>query len=146
MEPVEYQRGEYTISTDIKRLDIGCIHAFLSEQSYWAAGRPLEIVQKAIENSLNFGVFHDQQQIGFARIVTDYATFAWLCDVFIVPEYRKKGLGKWLVECVINHPDLIHIRRIMLATRDAHELYRQYGQFVSIDNPNRWMERMNPDA
>jgi GNAT superfamily N-acetyltransferase len=94
---------------------------------------------------LNFGVYGPVGQAGFARVVTDYATFAWLCDVFILPQYRQDGLGKWLVECIIQHPDLKQLRRFMLATRDAHELYRKYGGFVSMSSPERWMERINPD-
>ncbi len=141
MPIVEYNRENFSISTDVDRLDIPFIHRFLSRSCYWAIGRPLDVVQMSIENSLNFGVYHGDLQIGFARLVTDYATFAWLCDVFIVPEYRQHGLGKWLVQCVVDHPDVKPLRRIILATRDAHELYREYGGFIPLANPERWMER-----
>jgi GNAT superfamily N-acetyltransferase len=141
MDIVEYHRDNFTISTDRDRLDIPFIHGFLSRSCYWAIDRPLEIVQRSIENSLNFGVYHGDLQVGFARVVTDYATFAWLCDVFVVPEYRQHGLGKWLVQCVVNHPEIQPVRRLMLATRDAHELYRRYGGFTLLSTPERWMER-----
>jgi GNAT superfamily N-acetyltransferase len=138
----EYHRDNFTISTDPARLDITVIHGFLSTGSYWAQTRPLEVVQRSIENSLNFGVYDGDRQVGFARVVTDYATFAWVCDVFILPEQRQCGLGKWLVECVVNHPDLKPLRRLLLATRDAHELYRKYGGFTPLVNPDRWMEKV----
>lgn len=140
---VEYHRDNYTISTDPSRLDLAVIHNFLSTGSYWAQNRPFEVVKRSIENSLNFGVYCGDRQVGLARVVTDYATFAWVCDVFIIPEQRKNGLGKWLIECVVNHPDLMDLRRILLATRDAHELYHQYGGFTSLANPDRWMEKTN---
>lgn len=138
----EYHRDNFIISTDPAWLDISFIHSFLSTGSYWAQNRPLEVVQRSIENSLNFGVYCDGRQVGFARVVTDYATFAWVCDVFIIPEQRRSGLGKWLVECVVNHPDLKPLRRLLLATRDAHELYRKYGGFTPLVNPDRWMEKV----
>ncbi len=141
MQIVEYHRDNFTVSTDPARLDIPFIHGFLSRSCYWAIDRPLEIVQRSIENSLNFGVYHGSLQVGFARVVTDYATFAWLCDVFIVPEYRQHGLGKWLVQCVVDHPDIKPLRRLVLATRDANELYRKYGGFGPLPNPERWMAR-----
>jgi GNAT superfamily N-acetyltransferase len=141
----EYHRDNFTISTDPTRLDIAVIHNFLTTGSYWAQNRPLEVVQRSIENSLNFGVYCDGRQVGFARVVTDYATFGWLCDVFILPDERTAGLGKWLVECIINHPDIKPIRRLLLATRDAHELYRRYGGFTSLANPDRWMEKTDPN-
>ncbi len=100
MKPFELQRDGYTISTDKARLDISAIHEYLSERSYWAEGRPREVVERAIENSLCFGVYEGERQAGFARVVTDYATFAWLCDVFILEDYRGRGLGKWLVETI----------------------------------------------
>ncbi len=139
---VEYEKGNYVISTDKTRLDVAAIHHFLSTQAYWALNRPVEMVKKTIENSICFGVYDGDRQIGFARVVTDYATFAWLCDVFIIPEYRSQGLGKWLVECVVTYPELASLRRIVLATRDAHELYRRYGNFTSLRTPERWMEKL----
>lgn len=136
----EWQRGEYSISTDPARLDIETIHAFLSHESYWAAGRSIEIVRRSIENSLPFGLYKGERQIGFARAVTDYSTFAWLADVFVLTEFRGQGLAKWLIEVVISHPELQNMRRWLLATRDAHELYRKFG-FEELDNPLRWMEK-----
>jgi GNAT superfamily N-acetyltransferase len=136
----EWQSGEYSISTDVARLDVPLIHDYLSRRSYWAQGRSLEVVRRAIENSLNFGVFRQSQQIGFARVVTDYATFAWLADVFVLEEYRGRGLSKWLMEVIMTHPQLQGFRRWVLATRDAHELYRRYG-FTDLQDPSRWMEK-----
>jgi N-acetylglutamate synthase-like GNAT family acetyltransferase len=144
MQHLEYQREGYTISTDPTRLDLAVIHTYLSQESYWAQGRSMEIVQRAAENSLNFGVYSGDQQVGYARLVTDYATFAWLADVFILPEHRGRGLSKWLVQCVLNHPDVKNLRRFFLATRDAHELYRVYGGFQMVPS-DRFMERIKPD-
>lgn len=140
---VEYEKGNFVISTDKTRLDVSAIHHFLSKQAYWALNRPIEMVKTAIENSICFGVYDGDKQIGFARVVTDYATFAWLCDVFIIPEFRSQGLGKWLVECIVTYPELASLRRIVLATRDAHELYRKYGNFTSLRTPERWMEKLS---
>lgn len=133
-------KDEYVISTDPARLDVSLIHTFLSQSSYWAQNRSLDRVILSIENSLNFGLYHDERQIGFARIVTDYATFAWLADVFIIEDYRGHGLGKWLIETVVGHPALQVLRRWVLATRDAHGLYGQFG-FVELRQPHSWMER-----
>ena len=138
----EWRKADFVISTDRSRLNIEFIHSFLSTRAYWAIGRSLEIVQRAIENSLNFGVFDGGKQIGFARVVTDYATFAWLADVFIIDEYRGRGLGVWLIEVITSHPNLQGLRRWILATRDAHELYRQFG-FNELVNPQRYMEKMS---
>jgi GNAT superfamily N-acetyltransferase len=137
-----WERDEYKISTDKARLNVDFIHRFLTNDSYWAQGRSVEMVQRSIENSLNFGVFKHDQQIGFARVVTDYATFAWLADVFIVDEHRGNGLGVWLIEVITSHPQLQGFRRWLLATRDAHELYRRFG-FEEVVEPKRWMERCN---
>jgi GNAT superfamily N-acetyltransferase len=138
---VEYQRDGYAISTDRQRLDAGLIHDFLREDSYWAQERPHAVVEKSIEHSLCFGVYAGTEQVGFARVVTDYATFAWLCDVFIVKSHRGRGLGKWLVESVVAHPELGGMRLLILATRDAHELYHRYAGFEPIETPDRWMVR-----
>jgi len=144
MSPVhEWTRGEYTVSTDRARLDIDVIHGFLST-SYWAAGRTRERVAKSIEESLPFGLYEGDRQVGFARVVTDHVVIAFLADVFVVESHRGKGLGKWLVEIVTNYPELQPIRRWMLGTRDAHELYRQFG--FTDPKPNVLMERMNADA
>lgn len=142
----EYQRDDYTISTDISKVDVDFVHTFLTTSTDWAQNRPYEVMQKAIQNSLNFGLYCAGQQVGYARVVTDYATFAWLCDVFVIPAHRDKALGKWLVDCVVNHPDLKLIRRILLATRNAHELYRRYGGFENLSHVERWMERFNPNT
>ncbi|HUI72460.1 MAG TPA: GNAT family N-acetyltransferase [Spirochaetia bacterium] len=133
---------EYSVTTDRERMDLRFVHDFLSTKSYWAQGRAREIVERSMENSLCFGVFSpDGQQVGFARLVTDYATFAWLCDVFIDEAHRGKGLGKKLIQAVVSNPSVKGIKRIVLGTRDAHGLYRQYGGFQPIANPERWMER-----
>lgn len=137
-----WQHGEYRISTDPLLLDIPSIHAYLSSSAYWAMGRPMEVVQRSIQNSLNFGLYRDARQIGFARVVTDFATFAWLADVFVLPEFRGEGLGKWLIETVVNYPRLAGLRRWILATRDAHGLYGQYG-FTPLSAPQTFMERFN---
>ena len=137
-----YYKDGFTITTDKRALDVEFIHEFLAKTSYWAQGRSLELVQRSIENSLNFGVFHDNRQVGFARVVTDFATFAWLADVFIADEYRGRQLGVWLIEVITSHPQLQGFRRWLLATRDAHELYRRFG-FTELAEPKRWMERFN---
>lgn len=137
----EYTRGDYVISTDRAKLQVGVIHDFLSRASYWARGRSLNTVRRAIENSLCFGVYASSEQAGFARVVTDYATFAWLCDVFVLEPFRGQGLGKWLIECVTTYPDLQNLEGFILATRDAHELYRRYGGFFPLESPEKWMRR-----
>ena len=140
----EWKREQYTISTNRERLDLNVIHDFLT-QSYWAAGVPVEIVKRAIENSLPFGLYDNDRQIGFARVITDYATFAYLADVFVLEDARGAGLGKWLVAVIDSHPELKGLRRWMLATQDAHGLYRTVG-FESLKQPDRWMEKHNPDV
>jgi len=137
----EFARGDWSISTDKARLNIDQIHDFLSHSSYWAQGRPRSLVQKSIDHSLCFGVYAGAEQVGFARVVTDRATFAWLCDVFIVESHRGLGLGKWLLECVSAHPDLQELHLFILATRDAHALYARYGGFEPLTLPARWMIR-----
>ena len=139
----EYSRGRYVISTDRARLDLSMIHDFLTNSSYWAVGRKMEIVKRSIEHSLPFGLYDNERQIGFARVVTDYATFAWLADVFVLEEARGKGLGTWLVEVILAHPELQGFRRWTLATKDAHEIYRKFG-FSELKRPERWMERRDP--
>ncbi len=139
---VEFQRGDFLISTDPSRLDLNLIHAFLTKV-YWAAGIPLETVKRSIENSLCFGIHHQGAQIGFGRAITDYATFAYIGDVFILEKYRGRGLAKWLVESMTAHPELQGLRRWMLATRDAHALYARFG-FQGLKFPDKWMEIHNP--
>jgi GNAT superfamily N-acetyltransferase len=141
----EWQRGDYQISTVKSKLDLTVIHAFLSS-SYWAAGIPLETVERSIEHSLCFGVYtQGGRQVGFARVVTDYATFAYIGDVFIVEAYRGQGLGTWLMDVVVNHPRLQGLRRWTLSTRDAHGLYAKFG-FGGARAPERSMERVFPDV
>lgn len=141
---MDYQRGEFTISTDNTQLDIEVIHSFL-DTSYWAAGRSIETIRRSIENSLPFGVYKGEQQVGFARVITDYATFAWIADVFILDQFQAQGLGKWLMEVIISHPELQGFRRWVLATKDAHEMYRRFG-FDELKRPERWMERHDPNT
>ena len=137
---MEWRRGAYEISTERDRLDYALIHKFLSESSYWATGRSIETVRRSIEHSLPFGLYHDGLQTGFARVVTDYATIAWIADVFIVEPHRGLGLGSWLMEIVMAHPELQGFRRWALATKDAHGLYEKLG-FTPLRWPERWMER-----
>jgi GNAT superfamily N-acetyltransferase len=144
MQP-EWQRGEYTISTDMTRLDINLIYEFLSTHSYWAKGRTRVAVERSIAHSLSFGLYRQEQQVGFARVVTDYATFAYLADVFVLKAERGRGLGKWLIATIVEHPDLQVLRRWLLATRDAHGLYQQAG-FTLLAQPERWMERFYEPA
>ena len=136
---MEVQRGNFSISTDPSRLDREVIHDYLSRFSYWAKGIPREIVDRGIDGSLNFGVYDGDAQVGFARIITDRATFAYLCDVFILESHRGQGLGVSLMETVRAHPDLQGLRRWVLATRDAQGLYRKTG-FRDIEQPVRYME------
>jgi GNAT superfamily N-acetyltransferase len=139
-----WHRDDYSISTDRSRLDINLIHNYLSEESYWATGRPREVVARSIENSLPFGIYKGGEQVGFARVVTDYATFAWVADVFVLPEHRGRGLSKWLMEVILAHPQLQGFRRWVLSTRDAQGLYERFG-FMPQKRPERWMERFDPN-
>jgi N-acetylglutamate synthase-like GNAT family acetyltransferase len=139
---IELQRDRFTISTDPARLDIDAIVDMLS-RAYWALGRPRERTEHAIRNSLVFGVYDGEQQVGVARVVTDFSIFAYLCDVFIHEDYRAHGLGKWLVQAIMDHPELAGMRRWVLVTNDAHGLYRQYG-FTSLDDPEEWMQNFKP--
>jgi GNAT superfamily N-acetyltransferase len=138
----EWRRGEYLISTDESRLNVELVQEFL-KSSYWTSGIPVEIVRRSIENSLVFGVYADDEQVGFARVVTDYATFAYLADVFVLEAHRGRGLGKWMMQVITSHPRLQGFRRWMLATRDAHELYRKYG-FAELERPEIFMEIVVP--
>jgi GNAT superfamily N-acetyltransferase len=136
----EWRRGDYLISTDRARLDFDVIHGYISGESYWAKGRSIETIRRSVEHSLPFGIYKDDRQVGFARVVTDYATFAWIADVFVLEEFRGHGLSKWLMEVILAHPRLQGFRRWVLATKDAHGLYRQFG-FTELLRPERWMER-----
>ena len=140
-----WSNGEFEISTDKSRIDLAAVHEFISNDSYWAAGVPLETQRRAIEGSMVFGVYRGDEQIGFARVVSDGATFAWIADVYVLDEFRGRGLGKWLMGTIVGHPDLQGLRRWMLATRDAHGLYAQYG-FTELHDPARFMERWDPDV
>lgn len=139
-----WKRGDYLISTDPSRLDVALVHNFISNTSYWGQGRTLQVVQRSLDNSLNFGLYNNSNQVGFARVVTDYATFAWIADVFVLPEHRGRGLSKWLMEVMLAHPSLQGFRRWVLATKDAHSLYERFG-FIPLHRPERWMERPDPN-
>ena len=139
---VEFDHGRYIISTDRSRLDPAALHHYLSEDSYWAKGRSLDLQQMAIDNSpLVIGAYaSDGLQVGFARMVTDLATFAWLCDVFVLPGHQGGGLGKAMVGAIVTHPAVAGIRFQLLATADAHKLYSKVG-YTALDEPGRWMHR-----
>ena len=139
---LEVHQGRFTISTDQARLDVDAIVDMLT-RAYWAIGRSREKSERAIRNSLVFGVYEGDRQIGVARVITDTSIFAYLCDVFIHEDYRGHGLGKWLVRTIIEHPDLVDVRRWLLVTQDAHGLYRQFG-FTPIEDPGRWMQSFKP--
>ena len=133
----------YKISTDQDLLDLDVIHNYLSNESYWSKGITKERVQRSIENSMCFGVYKDGKQVGLARVVTDKAIFAYLCDVFILDEYRGSGLSKWLLQTILAHPELQGLKRWTLATLDAHGLYKQFG-FAPLGNPDNWMDIFTP--
>ncbi|HVF81176.1 MAG TPA: GNAT family N-acetyltransferase [Flavisolibacter sp.] len=141
---MEWMKDDYIISDNKGKVNVAYVHRFLS-QSYWAEGIPLDVVQRSINGSLCFSVLYKEDQIGFARVITDEATFAYLCDVFIDEKHRGRGLSKWLMETVLAYPGLQGLRRFMLATRDAHSLYRQY-HFVPLTFTDRWMHIHQPDA
>lgn len=144
-EHYEFREGGLLFSTDRTRLDVDRTHAFLSGESYWVRGIHRELVERSLANSICFGVYGDGRQLGFARVVTDHVGFAYLADVFVVPEARGQGLGKKLVAFVLAHPDLQRVRRFLLATRDAHGLYAHYG-FAPLAAAERFMERYDPEA
>jgi GNAT superfamily N-acetyltransferase len=141
---MEVKRAPYCISTDKEKLQVDVVHRYLTEEAYWTTGRTREMTEKSIEHSLCFGVYKDGYQIGFARVVTDYTIFAYLCDVFILSAYQGQGLGKWLTETILRALDEEGVRWTMLATRDAHELYEEYGGFQKLYLPEKWMGRVNP--
>jgi GNAT superfamily N-acetyltransferase len=138
----EWRRDGFTVSTDRSKLDRKAIHKFLAG-SYWATGIPRDVVDRSIEGSLCFGVFESDRQVGFARVITDSATFAYLADVFVLESHRGRGLAAWLMECILAHPELQGLRRWMLVTRDAHPLYRKSG-FRDLAHPERIMEMTFP--
>lgn len=135
---MEWQRGDFTISDDPGLLDREAVHRFLSS-SYWAKGIPRSAVDRSIENSLVFGLYERKRQVGFARVITDRATFGYLSDVYIEEPYRGRGLSKWLMEVILAHPELAGLRRWVLVTRDAQELYRRFG-FRELEKPGNYME------
>ena len=139
-----FQNG-YCISTDKSRIDIPQVHDYLSNQSYWSAGIPLETVTRSIEHSLCFGIYKNERQVGFARVITDQATYAYLADVFVIDSERGKGLSKWLMTTILAYPGLQGLRRFVLATKDAHGLYEQFG-FTVYKDPERLMSRHDPDV
>ena len=140
-------KDDYLISTDPSLLDVDVIYNYLSGESYWAKNVPRDVVEKSIANSLCFGLYHHNRQIGFARLITDKATFAYLADVFIISEYRGKGLSKWLIQVIHAHPELQGLRRWVLGTRDAHGLYEQFGWTIfDEDIRKRFMQKHNKNA
>ena len=154
MEPAprRWDRDEFRIDTDRARVDLDVVHGFLT-QCYWARGIPRDVVRRSIDGALCFGIYHEggadgaagAGQVGFARVITDYTTFAYVGDVFVLEAWRGRGLSKWLMECITGHPNLQGLRRWVLATRDAHGLYRQFG-FTELPSPERWMQRWDPDV
>ena len=144
MDIMEWRKDGFLISTDKSKIDIVAVHGFLT-QSYWAEGIPVDVLRRGIENSLCFAIYHEELLIGFARVITDFATFAYLADVFILPAERGKGLSKWLLTVILDHPQLQGLRRFTLATKDAHGLYARFG-FTPFDKPERWMQKHNPDV
>ncbi len=139
----EAHRGEFTITTDPARLDLDAVYAYLA-RAYWCEGIPRQVVERATRQSLCFSLFEGERQIGMVRVITDYTTFAYLCDVYVLESHQGHGLGTWMMECVVRHPDLQGLRRWHLTTRDAHALYRKVG-FVPLSKPERHMELFTPD-
>jgi GNAT superfamily N-acetyltransferase len=145
MKVAEFRRGEFLISTDPARLDLDVIYTFLTN-CYWAKGIPREVVARSIEHALCFGIYDGSDaQVGFARVISDFATIAYLGDVFVLESHRGRGLSKWMMECIQQHPAIQNLRRWILLTRDAHELYRKFG-FTALKSPDRYMELHRPDV
>jgi GNAT superfamily N-acetyltransferase len=145
MTELNITKEAFVISTDKAKLDINAIHGFLSKEAYWSLNIPKETVKTAIDNSLCFGVYENNKQIGFARVISDFATIAYLGDVYVLEEYRGKGLSKWLMETIMSHPNVQGLRRWILLTGDAHGLYRQYG-WTDIADASKWMELHNKNV
>jgi ribosomal protein S18 acetylase RimI-like enzyme len=143
MSHVEYRQGPYWITTDPAQIDLDAVHAYLTE-SYWARGIPRELVARSIQNSMAFGLFDGDRQIGLARVITDRTTFAYLCDVYVLDEYRGRGLARWLMKSLMAHPDLQGLRRFVLVTRSAAGLYEKFG-FKGLSDPDAFMEIVRPD-
>jgi len=141
----EQRRGEFLVSTDPRRLDLGLVHQFLTN-CYWAKGIPREVVERSIQHALCFGIYDGSgAQVGFARVVSDFSTVAYLGDVFVLESHRGRGLGKWMMQCILAHPALEGMRRWILVTRDAHGLYKQFG-FTALQSAERYMELHRPDV
>ncbi|MCK9206560.1 MAG: GNAT family N-acetyltransferase [Salinivirgaceae bacterium] len=145
MEIITEKRNNFTLTTDRTKMDVSAIHHFLAKESYWSKNIPLERVKIAVENSLNFGIFLNEQQVGYARVISDFSTIAYLGDVFILDGFRGQGLSKWLMDKIMAHPNLQGLRRWILLTGDAHELYKRYG-WTNIASPDKWMEKHNPEV
>ena len=143
-QPREWRQGQFIVSTDRSRIDLDVVHGYLRD-SYWAKGMPRQVLERGIENSLTFGVYDGTRQAGFARVITDLATYAYLSDVFILEEYRGRGLSKWMMECILAHPELQGLRRFALFTRDASGLYERYG-FGPARSPSVYLERWAPNV
>lgn len=142
---MDWRVGEYTISTDKSKLDVSMVHDFLCNEAYWSLGRTRQVVERTIAGSLCFGVYNDGgRQVGFSRVVTDRATFAWIADLFILPKARGRGLSKELMRVIVEHPALQSMTRWILATRDAHQLYARFG-FEPLSEPERYMVRAGGD-
>jgi len=144
MEIITEKKGDFKITTDKSKLDLLVIHDFLSNQSYWNKNISFDKVKTAADNSLNFGLFYNDKQIGYARVVSDFSCIAYLGDVFILEEFRGQGHSKWLMSKIMTHPNLQGLRRWILLTGDAHELYKKYG-WTAIANPSKWMEKYDPN-
>ncbi len=140
---LEEHRGNFTVTSDLSRMDLNVVHGYLS-RAYWCEGLPRETLEQAMRSSICFGVFEGEKQVGFARVVSDRTTFAYVCDVFVLESHQGKGLGTWLMQCVVRHPELQGLRRWHLTTRDAHSLYRKVG-FTLLSKPERHMEVFTPD-
>lgn len=141
--PIESVRGEYTVSTDRSRIDVAAVHAFLCT-AYWSPGIPEAVIRRGIAGAICFGIYHGRDQVGFARVITDQATYAYLADVYVLEAHRGRGLAKWMMQVIMSHPSLQGLRRFSLSTRDAHSLYKQFG-FEIVANPDRQMEILRRD-
>ncbi len=140
---LEEHRGDFMVTTDLSRMDMNVVYGYFS-RAYWCEGLPRETLERAMQNSLCFGVLEGEKQVGFARVVSDRTTFAYVCDVFVLESHQGRGLGTWLMQCVVRHPELQGLRRWHLTTRDAHSLYRKVG-FTLLSKPERHMEVFTPD-
>jgi GNAT superfamily N-acetyltransferase len=144
MNEITVTKDDYLLTTDKSKLDLKMIHDFLAHESHWAKNIPFDRVKKSIENSLNFGLFYQGKQIGFARVISDFSTIAYLGDLFILKEHRGKGLSRWMLEEIMNHPDLSGLRRWILVTKEEHDVYQQYG-WAMVARPENWMEIHDPE-